>query len=253
MTRSRISMLVAAAGLVLVGLLAAALFTPSDDEPAEASAAEPEVAKVEPVQQATLPNPLGYTLPAPQVQPAPQPVAQPVPVPQPVPQPAKPEAAGGVVEYKVATGDMISKIASRHGCKAEDIYALNPGLNAQTASKIRVGQVIKVPVGKDGAAAVEQARNGGSAQASTGDYFPRRVIKAEAGDTAMGLAVEHYGARHMFRLIMDANPDLPWADRLKGGEDVVLPEWGKAPAAAVKETKPAPAAVQRDSMIPPRK
>lgn len=253
MTRSRISMLVAAAGLILVGLLAAALFTPSDDEPAEATTPESEVAKVEPVQQTTLPNPLGYTLPTPQVQPQPVPAVQPVVQPEPRPEPAKPEAAGGVVEYKVASGDMISKIASRHGCKAEDIYALNPGLNAQTASKIRVGQVLKVPVGKDGAAAVEQARNGEGAPASAGDYFPRRVIKAEAGDTAMGLAVEHYGARHLFRMIMEANPDLPWADRLKGGEEVVLPEWGKAPASVVKEPKPAPAAVQRDSVIPPRK
>jgi hypothetical protein len=49
-------------------------------------------------------------------------------------------------------------------------------------------------------------------------------VIAEAGDTAFSLAVEWYENRRMFRLIVDANPDLPWADRLLGGEQVVLPE-----------------------------
>ncbi len=246
MTKSRISMIVAAAGLVLVGLLAAALFSPGSDE----TEAKPEqtAEEVKPVQAAApMPSPLGYKVEVPVEPPKVEVVA-----PKPEPTPAKPEpvakpAAGGVIDYTIKAGDMISKIASAHGCKTTDIYKLNPGLDASTASKIKVGQVIKVPVGEKGAEAVASAGTEGPKQ--SGDYFPRRTVVAEPGDTAYSLAIEHYGARLMFRKIMEANPTLPWSDRLRGGEEVVLPEHGNAPAG----TKPAADTVERSSLIPARK
>ncbi|MCB9933993.1 MAG: LysM peptidoglycan-binding domain-containing protein [Planctomycetes bacterium] len=251
MTRSRISMMVAAAGLVLVGLLAAALFTPGDEETAPEQTAEETVTPVEP-KAVEMKSPLGYELTVPKIEtPAVAPASD--VKPQVKPEPAKPEPSkeeGGVIEYKIQPGDMISKLAARHGCTSEDIYKLNEGLNKDTASKIRVGQTVRIPVGKKGAEAVAQA--GTTQPKPRGDYFPRRTVIAEPGDTAFQLAIEYYGARNMFRKIMDANPTLPWTDRLKGGEQVVLPEHGEAPA-TTKSEKPAETSVERDSLIPPRK
>jgi len=245
MTRSRISMVVAAGALVLVGLLAAALFSPSDEQPAEpAPSPKDTVAKVEPPKATA--SVLGNTVTPPVVAPLPTPpapVAAPTPTPVPVPVPK-------IIDYKIKSGDMISKIASAHGVKKEDIYALNPGLDDKTAAKIRVGQVIKIPTGPG--AVAEAPDNPGS----SGEYFARRVITAEAGDTAFQLAIEHYGTISMFERIIRANPELPWKDRLLGGEQVVLPEWGTAPAGSKveqpKKAEPAPT-VERDTLIPAKR
>jgi phage tail protein X len=245
MNKSRISMIVAAAGLVLVGLLAAVLFTPGDDAPAEEQAATDEVTPVDAPPVVEMKSVLDYELdvppiapPKPDVKPDPKPVEPVVPTPK---------ADGGVIEYKIQSGDMISKLASKYGCTSEDIYKLNDGLNKDTASKIRVGQTIKIPVGEKGAEAVAEVGTKGSA-----DYQPKRTVVAEAGDTAFSLAIEYYGARNLFRKIIDANPDLPWSDRLKGGEEVVLPEVGTGPTTTGKEA-PAKDTVERSSLIPPRK
>ena len=247
MTRSRLSMIVAAAGLVLVGLLAAVLFTPGDDAPTDETIADDTVTPVEPTVIQTT-NPLGYEIDVPKIEIKPEPVVETKPEKKPEPkvEPAPtPKVEGGVIDYTIQSGDMISKIAVKYGCKVEDIYKLNDGLTRETANRIRVGQVIKVPVGEKGAEAVA---NVGNTPASA-DYQPRRVVTAEAGDTAFSLAIEHYGARNMFRKIIDANPELPWQDRLKGGEQVVLPEIGTA----ASSPKPAADKVERDSLIPPRR
>jgi LysM repeat protein len=246
MNKSRISMIVAAAGLVLVGLLAAVLFTPGDDPPADEQAATDKVTPVDtpPVEMKSV---LDYKLDLPAIEP-PRPEAKPDPQPKPVaPTVSEPMGVGGVIEYKVQSGDMISKLASKYGCTSEDIYKLNEGLNKETASKIRVGQTIKIPVGEKGDAAVAEVGTKGSV-----DYQPQRTVVAEAGDTAFSLAIEYYGARNLFRKIVDANPTLPWSDRLKGGEEVVLPEIGTGPTTTGKEA-PAKDTVERSSLIPPRK
>jgi len=255
MTRSRISMIVAAAGLVLVGLLAVALFTPGDKEPAEDTTAKSdEVTPVEP-KTVEMKNPLGYEVVVPPIEVEPkksEPVKEPEkePVKETVKETTPKKVAGGVIDYTIQPGDMISKIAVKHGCKSEDIYKLNDGISKDNAHKIRVGQVIKVPVGEAGAEAVN---NAGKTEAKpSGDYYPRRVITAEAGDTAYSLAIEYYGARYMFRKIYEANPELPWSDRLQGGEQVVLPEHGDAPSTASNE-QPSGETVERNSLIPPRK
>lgn len=248
MTRSRISMIVAAGALVLVGLLAAALFSPSGEQPSDEPASKKDdVAKVEPTKatQSVLGNPV--VAPAPVV---PTPVVAPAPVPAPAPAPAAKEAPK-VIDYTIKPGDMISKIASKHGVKKEDIYALNPGLDDKTAAKIRVGEVIKVPTGPGAVLETPKAE-----PAKSGGYFAQRTITAQPGDTAFQLAVEHYGSISMYDRIIKANPGLPWKDRLMGGEQVVLPEWGTAPAGSKIEEPKKEAAkptVARDSLIPARR
>jgi LysM repeat protein len=247
MNKSRISMIVAAAGLVLVGLLAAVLFTPGDSEPAEETS---EATDVKPVESkgVEMKNVLDYKLDVPPITPPAPVMVMPTPETKPVVVPVPtPKAEGGVIEYTIQPGDMISKLATKYGCKSEDIYKLNDGLNKDTASKIRVGQKIKIPTGEAGAEAVSNAGTKGS-----DDYQPSRTVIAEPGDTAFSLAIEYYGARNLFRKIIDANPTLTWSDRLKGGEEVLLPEVGTAPSTASKES-PAKETVSRDSLIPPRK
>lgn len=250
MNKSRLSMIVAAAGLVLVGLLAAVLFTPGDTDTPEETSQTSDVTPVE-AKGVEMKNVLDYKLDVPPITPptpvTPVPVKpDPKPIVAPTPTPA-PKAEGGIIEYTIQPGDMISKLASKYGCKAEDIYKLNDGLNKETASKIRVGQKIKIPSGEAGAEAVANAGTKGS-----DDYQAARTVIAEPGDTAFSLAIEYYGARNLFRKIIDANPSLPWSDRLKGGEEVMLPEIGTAPSTASKES-PAKETVSRDSLIPPRK
>lgn len=253
MTKSRISMVVAAAGLVLVGLLAAVLFTPSDDDTTNEDTAkgEEEVTPVEP-KSVPMKSVLDYELTVPPIPTGPTvETEQPKPEVKPEPKQPEPEAKGGVIEYKIQPGDMISKLAVKYGCKSEDIYKLNDGLNKETAAKIRVGQTVKIPVGAEGAAAVENA--GSTTTKASDDYQPERTVTAEPGDTAFSLAIEYYGARNLFRKIIDANPKLPWSDRLKGGEQVMLPAHGTPASTASVEPKPAGDTVERTSIIPPRK
>ena len=249
MNKSRISMIVAAAGLVLVGLLAAVLFTPGDSEPTEEQASTDSVTPIE-SKGVEMKNVLDYPLDVPSIEP---PKAEVKVDPTPVkPVEPTPKVEGGVIDYKIEKGDMVSKLATKYGCTVEDIYKLNDGLNKETASKIRVGQVIRIPIGEAGAKAVATEGTKGSA-----DYQPRRTVIAEAGDTAFSLAIEYYGARNLFRKIVDANPTLPWSDRLSGGEEVVLPEIGTAPSTASKEVSgketTGKETVERSSLIPPRK
>ncbi|MCC7508696.1 MAG: LysM peptidoglycan-binding domain-containing protein [Planctomycetes bacterium] len=250
MTKSRISMVVAAAGLLMVGLLAAALFSPGDDEPVEEQTSDAEKIKPVDVTPVKSSNVLGYDVVTPPLNsdPLPAPV-KPEPKPEPKVEP-KPAATGGVVEHKIQPGDMVSKLAVQYGCKVEDIYKMNEGLDASNAHKLRVGQTIKIPSGPGGAEAVKAAET-----KPKGDWFPARTVTAEAGDTAYSLAIEYYGNMYLFRKIVDANPELAWGDRLKGGEQVSLPEYGTAPAQASKpkEEKPAGETVERSSLIPPRK
>ena len=251
MTRSRISMVVAAAGLLLVGLLAAALFTPSSDDTAEEQTQDTaKTEKTEPVEMTSV---LDYKIDVPAIEPPKStPEVKPAPTEtKPTPTVA-PKAVGGVVEHTIQPGDMISKLAVKYGCTSEDIYKLNDGLNKDTASKIRVGQVVKIPTGEKGAQAVANAgKTDGTVKASA-DYQPARTVIAEPGDTAFSLAIEYYGARNLFRKIIDANPKLPWSDRLTGGEEVLLPSHGTAPSTASAE-KPSGDTVERSSLIPPRK
>ncbi len=261
MTRSRISMVVAAAGLVLVGLLAFALFSPGTDQVEEQTATkDDEVKPMEPTQQPV--KSALYDFGHANV-PPPPPVMQvktdqpPPPVtttakpertePKNVPEPAK---KTGLIEYKIQPGDMVSKLAVKHGCTSNDIYRVNDGLNASNANKLRVGQTILIPVGGDGAVVSSTS----AVNAEQADYFPRKVITAEAGDTVLQLALEHYGSMSYFRMILDANPehDLRDGRALKGGEQVVLPEFGTPPI-GLREATPASTSVQRGSLIPSRK
>jgi LysM repeat protein len=262
MNRSRVSMVVAAAGLVLVGLLAAALFTPGKPEPTEdLTANKDDVQPLVPT-EATLTNPL-YPLevPAP-VEPAPaQEIPKPEPKPEPKPQanpapatvekPAEPKPApkGGIVEHTIVAGDMISRLAVRYGCSVNEIYRVNDGLDASNAHRIRVGQVVRIPVGGDASSAVSAS---GPTARPSGEYFPRRVITAEPGDTSFSLAIEYFGSMQLSGSIRRANSSIDWSERLRGGEQIVLPEHGTPPD-AVATNRAGSETVQRGSLIPQRR
>lgn len=260
MTKSRISMAVAAAGLVLVGLLAAALFSPSDNEPQEETTAKDEE-KIEPVKpkQSALQKKLyetdttiSYSSDPTKTEKAPDTKKDETVDNEPAEEPATtPEKKqGGIIDYTIKSGDMISKLAVRYGCKSTDIYRVNDGLSKETAHKIRVGQVIRIPVNGEGVETVSSTSTSSKAGKPSGEYYPRRVITAEQGDTAFSVAIEYYGARALFRKVLDANPELPWSERLKGGEQVVLPEHGDVRNAQVSNTSTSKG---RDSLIPPRR
>ncbi|GIK53842.1 MAG: hypothetical protein BroJett014_28150 [Planctomycetota bacterium] len=252
LTKGRISLLIAAGGLLLVGLLAAALFVPGGEDAAPEAAPKKKETPVKmdvAVNPATsLPGSMGLPKVTPEA--TPTPAVSPTPA-QPKAEPAREPAKPAIIEYKVQPGDMLAKIAKKYGCKLEDIYKLNEGLTPATANKIRVGQVIRVPNGPG--AVVEAETEKPKAEAKG---FPQRTVKAEAGDTAFSLAIEYYGSRSLFRMIVEANPNLPWSDRLKGGEEVLLPAWGEqveAKPAAQPRKEEDKATVERDSIIPPRR
>lgn len=60
--------------------------------------------------------------------------------PAPVAVPAGPR----VVSYKLRPKDVLSKVATKFGCKLDDIYRLNTGINDKNAHKVRAGQKIMV-------------------------------------------------------------------------------------------------------------
>ncbi|MCC6572699.1 MAG: LysM peptidoglycan-binding domain-containing protein [Planctomycetes bacterium] len=232
MMKNKMSMVIAAGGLLVVAVLAAALFSGKKDAGNEEK--KNETAKETPKMDLpgpTLAQTLGYptvkpeTIPTPPLPPV---VASETPAKD---KPSTPQTTG-MIDYTVRNGDRVAKIAEKYGVKVEDIYKCNEGLDASNAAKIRVGQVLKVPASADAAKAMVAAK-----EAEKPAGFPERTVKAEAGDTAYSLAIEYYGSRSLFRTIMSANPDLPWADRLKGGEEVRLPAYGQKTASTVEASK----------------
>lgn len=150
---------------------------------------------------------------------------------------------GGVVYHTVAKGDMISKIAQAYGCKSQDIYDLNEGLNAKNANKIRIGQKIKVKDNKGvgGAAVSDPTPTPGKGSVSVPQDEPEKlkpvvyrepaknpefteskVHTLKAGDGYFTLSKQYYSSHEYWRLIKDANPD--WDPfNFEPGETVVIP------------------------------
>ena len=58
--------------------------------------------------------------------------------------PSDPPAPVETVEYKVVSGDSLTKISRRNGCTVQDLR----DLNALKSDELRIGQVLKVPVRK---------------------------------------------------------------------------------------------------------
>lgn len=258
-------MVVAAAGLVLVGLLAAALFSPGQDEPENETTAKDDEdikpIKTEKKRKSADPYETEMDLAGVltrDVSPAdsggtPDDTEDSVEEDDTATTENQQSPEGGIIDYTIKSGDMISKLAVRHGCKSEDIYKVNDGISKENAHKIRVGQVIRIPVNGVGTDETVQSsttdEGSGVATASgSGDHWPRRVITAEAGDTSLMLAVEYYGSMNYFRKIVDANPSIDWTYKLSGGEEIVLPEVGSAPSSPASGDT-----VERGSLIPARR
>lgn len=253
MTRSRISMIVAAGALVLVGLLAFALFSPDKGAATpDATSKEKAIDKMPPPKADTAPKPVGpivtnNSTPVPSAgAPSSTPPAPPV---EKKPEPVK--AAPSVIDYTIKPGDMISKLAARNGVTTADIYALNPGLNDSTAARIRAGTVIKLPTGPG--ARVEEPRHVEAPKAPEG--IAARVVRAKAGQDAASLAREYYGSLAPVAEIARANADtLGLGFRCKGGEEIILPAWGAGANSRIEHTggEAARPVASRDSLIPKR-
>ncbi|MCK6439055.1 MAG: LysM peptidoglycan-binding domain-containing protein [Planctomycetes bacterium] len=163
--------------------------------------------------------------------------------PKPVEQPKQPSAPGQVVSYEIQSGDMVSKIASKYGCKRKDIYDLNEGLNDQTATRLQVGQKIKVPDMRGIGGNTKDGGNTANISNKTSDSTPTvstptppqapeppaltgsRTHKLKLGDNIFALATYYYGSPVHFRLIRSANPD--WdctpANSESVGRELVIP------------------------------
>ena len=63
---------------------------------------------------------------------------------RPLGRPSDPPAPVETVEYKVVSGDSLTKISRRNGCTVQDLR----DLNALQSDELRIGQVLKVPVRK---------------------------------------------------------------------------------------------------------
>jgi LysM repeat protein len=250
MTRSRISMIVAAGALVLVGLLAFALFSPDKGDAApEATSKEKAIDKMPVPKADTAPRQVGpivtnNSTPVPPASPPPA-----APVMERKTEPVK--TAPSVIDYTIKPGDMISKLAARNGVTTADIYALNPGLNDSTAAKIRAGTVIKLPTGPG--AKAEEPRHVEAPKAPEG--IAARVVRARAGQDAASLAREYYGSLAPVADIARANADtLGLGFRCKGGEEIILPAWGAGANSRIEHTggEAAKPVASRDSLIPKR-
>lgn len=94
-------------------------------------------------QRLLIPNPdyVGSTRPQ-NPTPAPAPAPAPTPSPEPTPAPTTPAPSTGTVEYRVVSGDTLSRIAFRFGVTVDQIVAAS---NLASANFIYVGQVLSIP------------------------------------------------------------------------------------------------------------
>ena len=134
-----------------------------------------------------------------------------------------------VINYEIQPGDVISRIAVKHGCKSRDIYDLNEGLDSKTAMKIRPGQVIKV-ADKRGVGSnteVEHVSKPTKAQPKVTTPKPMtsglRKHKLSAGDTIFTLSQKYYGSPKYFIAIRNANPSWDPTSPIEEGREISIP------------------------------
>lgn len=134
------------------------------------------------------------------------------------------DAAGSTV-YKIAPGDSLSRIASRHGVTVAELRAAN-GL---TSDLIKVGDELYIPSGGTSAPRASTAAPAASASAASGATYT-----VQAGDTPGGIA-RRYGVDHRELMRINGVTD---PSKLRVGQVLVIPGGGTAPTTAAT---PAPA------------
>jgi N-acetylmuramoyl-L-alanine amidase len=183
---------------------------------------------------------------APVYRPAPMPpvvTAPPVTV-----QPVTVTAPADTTPYVVQKGDSLSVIARRYGISVQDVMRLN---NISDPNVIRVGQRLLLPgkINLDQPRSATPSREAVTSAASgTGERYVVQV-----GDSLSVVAQRH---RVTVQSLMKAN-NITDANRIRVGQELVIPAEGRRPAAAATSTsaaaapvRPAPAAAARPVAAP---
>ena len=210
----------------------AASATPASTPPAKSASGAPALPP--------LPAPSGAAsgTAAPAVKPAPSAAPAPAATPAPVATPAP-----RVQSYTVKEGDSLASIwrdltGTERGW--EQLQQANPGLDP---SRLKIGQVLKVPDWKSSAAPAGKSTTPTTAPAATpGSYT------VQGGDTLSSIATKVYGDSKLWKRIYDANKDAIGADpgALKVGQSLRIP-----PKAGDAAAKPAPASAPTGSNASP--
>ncbi len=167
-----------------------------------------------------------------------------------------------LITYTIKPGDMISKIAQNFECKRSDIYAANPGLNDQTALKIRPGQKIIIP-NKNSQETLEQSKSTEvvvhdqpqhqpTKETPSAESSETREHKLKKDDMIFALAKEYYGSPVHWRLIRDANPDCDFIKPVPG-KTVIIPALPSQEDSSSSSTtsRTHHESVESSSLIPP--
>jgi nucleoid-associated protein YgaU len=173
------------------------------------------------------------------------------PAPKPT-APAAVPAAPRTETYTVKEGDSLASIwrdLTGHERGWEQLQQANPGLDP---SRLKIGQVLKVPDWKPVPGASKPAAPVSAPTATTGSYT------VQSGDTLSTIATKVYGESKLWKRIYDANKDAIGSDpgALKVGQSLrIPPKSGDAaakpvPAPAPAPAKPAPAPESAKPVVP---
>ena len=165
-----------------------------------------------------------------------------LPAPKPEPVPVVKQAPAGSGLYVVQPGDILGRIAQKHGVSRQAILDANPSI--KDANKLVVGQKIKIPPRGTGitdkpktakkAAAPAAAKSKKTLPAKEG----YTVYTVKKGDILGRIAIAH---KTTVKALMEAN-GITDPKKLREGQPIYVPAAGaaapaEAPAPAVKATK----------------
>ena len=166
------------------------------------------------------------------------------PAPEPEPVPVVKQAPAGTGVYVVQPGDILGRIAIKHGVSRQAILDANPSV--KDPNKLKVGQKLKIPARGTGITDKPKTAKPAAAPAAA---KPKKALPAKEGFTVytvkkgdiLGRIAKAHGTTQ--KAILAAN-DIKDANRIREGQQLYVPASGAAapapaPAAAPAETKPA--------------
>ena len=133
------------------------------------------------------------------------------------PEPA-PAPAGGT-EHTIVKGELLSTIAKKYGVGWKAIEAANPGINP---NRLKIGDKIKIPAPKSGAAPAAAAHN----DAPVAGDGSVKTYKIKSGDNLMKIAKTHGVTVKAIRAANGLK-----TDQIKVGQTLKIP--AKAPSPSV--------------------
>lgn len=155
----------------------------------------------------------------------------PAPAPAPEPVPVVKQAPAGTGVYVVQPGDILGRIAIKHGVSRQSILDANPSI--KNPDKLKVGQKLKIPARGTGITDRPKVSKPAAAPAAA---KPKKALPAKDGFTVytvkkgdiLGRIAKAHGTTQ--KAILAAN-DIKNADRIREGQQLYVPVAGSAPAA----------------------